>query len=117
MNNIRAYLRIQLIMHDDSFTVEEEIDTSLFDCRVPKLILQPLVENAIDHGLDISGKEEQKLWITVGQEEETLLLSVRITAAGWSRRKRKRLLPISPVVMVCVMSMTGLYFCMARIIG
>lgn len=92
VNNIRAYLRIQLIMHDDSFTVEEEIDTSLFDCRVPKLILQPLVENAIDHGLDISGKEEQKLWITVGQEGETLLLSVRDNGCGMEQEKAEKII-------------------------
>ena len=92
VNNIRAYLRIQLIMHDDSFTVEEEIDTSLFDYRVPKLILQPLVENAIDHGLDISGKEEQKLWITVGQEEETLLLSVRDNGCGMEQEKAEKII-------------------------
>ena len=60
VSNIRAYLHIQLVMHDDSFQVIEEIDEGTYGYQVPKLILQPLVENAIDHGLDLSEKEEKK---------------------------------------------------------
>ena len=59
INNIRAYLGIQLIMHDNSFKVIEDIDMDAGGYRIPKLILQPLVENSIDHGLDMSEKEEK----------------------------------------------------------
>ena len=45
VSNIRAYLHIQLVMHDDSFQVVEEIDEGTYTCQVPKLILQPLVED------------------------------------------------------------------------
>ena len=69
IRNIRAYLNIQLIMHDNSFQVEEEIDESCYQIMTPKLILQPLVENAIDHGLDPLEKEEKVLTIRVKKEE------------------------------------------------
>src|SRR5699024_10953012 len=62
ISNVRAYLKIHLIMHDDSFRAEEEIDQDIMECRIPKLILQPLVENAIDHGLDVAETEEKILW-------------------------------------------------------
>lgn len=92
VNNIRAYLRIQLIMHDDSFQVVEDIDDRLLDYQVPKLILQPLVENAIDHGLDISEKEEKMLWITIGQEEDCLCLSVRDNGCGMTQEKADQII-------------------------
>lgn len=68
LNNIRAYLRIQSVMHDGSFHVIEDVDMSVGDVQVPKLILQPLAENAIDHGLDISEKKEHILWISLRLE-------------------------------------------------
>ena len=69
MENIRAYLKIQLIMHDNSFRVEEVYDNTIGSCEIPKLILQPLVENAIDHGLDVSEKIEKVLRIKVVHDE------------------------------------------------
>ena len=77
ISNIRAYLKIQLIMHDDSFRAEEEIDQDIMECRIPKLILQPLVENAIDH-LDVAETEEKILWIrAVGRCGRTAVRSKR----------------------------------------
>ena len=46
IRNIDAYLQIQLIMHDNSFQVIKEIQEDALSYSVPKLILQPLVENA-----------------------------------------------------------------------
>ena len=56
IRNIEAYLSIQLVMHDNDFTVEWKIDPQVKAEKVPKLILQPVVENALEHGLDV--KEE-----------------------------------------------------------
>ena len=92
INNIRAYLKIQLIMHDDSFTVEEDMDKSLSDLEIPKLILQPLVENAIDHGLDISEKDEKKLYIGVKQEGGLLVFIVRDNGVGMEQEKAEEIL-------------------------
>lgn len=46
------YIEIQKIRLSDDFTFREEIPEELWDCLVPKMILQPLVENAILHGLN-----------------------------------------------------------------
>lgn len=91
IQNIRAYLHIQLIMHDNSFQVIEEIDEGSYDFQVPKLILQPLVENAIDHGLDLSEKEEKTLWITVSQEDEWLRLTVRDNGCGMEPERAEQI--------------------------
>lgn len=48
---LRCYLDIQKIRHGDIFKVIEEVTPDASKCIVPKLTLQPLVENAILHGL------------------------------------------------------------------
>lgn len=92
INNIRAYLRIQLIMHDNSFEVIEDIDMDAGQYQIPKLILQPLVENSIDHGLDMSEKEEKCLWLTIHQDEETLLFEIRDNGVGMEQKKADEIL-------------------------
>lgn len=52
LKNIRAYLNIQLSIHSNSFSVEYEIADGILHYYMPNLILQPIVENAIEHGID-----------------------------------------------------------------
>ncbi|MBP1988795.1 sensor histidine kinase [Paenibacillus eucommiae] len=53
MDNIRSYLDIQLIMHDHSFDAVFSIDEQIYEYDMINLVLQPIVENAIDHGIDL----------------------------------------------------------------
>lgn len=92
VNNIRAYLRIQLIMHDHNFRVTEEIDASLFHYEIPKLILQPLVENAIDHGLDLSQRSERQLSITIQEDGTKLVFGVTDNGNGMSKEQADKIL-------------------------
>lgn len=52
ITNIRAYIRLLEIAHEDSFDVEYQIDGELMEYKIPIFILQPLVENAVEHGID-----------------------------------------------------------------
>ena len=92
VNNIRAYLKIQLIMHDNSFKVEEQYDTDTAAMEIPKLILQPLVENAIDHGIDMSEQEDRSLKIRISQDEGNLLLSVSDNGVGMEQEKADQII-------------------------
>jgi signal transduction histidine kinase len=47
---IRRYLDIQAVRYSDRLTVAIEVDPEVMTARVPNLILQPIVENAIKHG-------------------------------------------------------------------
>jgi two-component system LytT family sensor kinase len=48
---LNCYLEIERIRFNDRLTTSLEVDPLALDCRVPNLILQPLVENAIRHGV------------------------------------------------------------------
>lgn len=48
---IKNYMLIQDIRYQDLFDFQMEVDESVMDIRVPKLLLQPLVENALYHGI------------------------------------------------------------------
>lgn len=49
--HIRSYLEIQQVRYKDILDYEISIDSAVGDCLIPKMTLQPLVENAIYHGI------------------------------------------------------------------
>lgn len=53
MENIRQYLEIQKLSYGEKIQVEFDCEEMVSEAMVPKLILQPLVENAIIHGLEM----------------------------------------------------------------
>ena len=65
LENIRSYLSIQPMLTDHSFSIGYHLDETLLSCRIPCYVLQPLVENAIGHGLRDSRKPEKKLEISL----------------------------------------------------
>lgn len=50
--NTVSYIKIQMMMHSRSFQFVEDLDPSVLNYKLPNLILQPLAENAIVHGID-----------------------------------------------------------------
>ena len=71
--NTRTYINIQLVMHDDSFDVEYDLMPEVFDFKMINLVLQPLVENAIEHGIDQIRNGRGLLRITGRLEGECLM--------------------------------------------
>ena len=52
LKNVELYLFIQKFRYEDRLNYRVDIDPALMDCRIPVLTLQPLVENAIKHGME-----------------------------------------------------------------
>lgn len=55
IRNVKDYLSIQRIRYSDVFTFEFYIQNEVFSGLIPKLTIQPLIENAIYHGLKTKG--------------------------------------------------------------
>ncbi|WP_054023604.1 sensor histidine kinase [Bacillus sp. FJAT-28004] len=53
---VESYLQIQKLRFGTRFSVKFDIDGLARNCHVPKMILQPIVENAVYHGLELNEK-------------------------------------------------------------
>ena len=87
---VLSYLTLQRTRFDDIFVDEYEIEDGVSSLRVPRLILQPLVENSIYHGIRPKG-EKGRIRITVKRHENLLLLSVFDNGVGMSDHQRELL--------------------------
>jgi LytS/YehU family sensor histidine kinase len=73
--SIRHYLEIELTRFGERLHFNESIPSDLLDCRVPALILQPLVENCINHGLT-GHTAQMTIRLSASLEHDKLVLSV-----------------------------------------
>lgn len=71
---VDAYLYIIQERLGDGFHIHKEIDQSILDQMIPRLILQPIVENAVEH--DITSRHGGNLWVRVYREQEQMALEV-----------------------------------------
>jgi len=79
---VESYCDIQKIRFDDSFDLTVNLPENLENAIIPKLILQPIVENAIIHGLD--GRTDGHIWITARGWGESAFLEDR---SGLGKKK------------------------------
>lgn len=69
LNHVKNYMIIQERRYQDKIRLRTDVDDSLLDLRVVKLVLQPLVENAIVHGLEgVDGEGTIHVRITKGED-------------------------------------------------
>jgi len=89
MDFLGRYLAIQKMRFGERLQVIEEVEPAAFDCLVPALLLQPLVENAIRHGLEPSG-QPGRLGITGVRDGNWLRLTVEDNGVGLPSGTRNR---------------------------
>ena len=91
IQNTKAYLEIQLVMHDHGFTVDWEIDPTIKNEKMPKLLLQPIVENAIEHGIDEKEEGDKNLSLSFRGKEDVVEITVRDNGKGMEQEKAEKL--------------------------
>lgn len=81
LRHIKAYLEIEEARFPDKLTVQYEIDDEALKIKIPPMILQPIVENAIKHGVKnlIAGS---LILIKIKKEAEGVRISVKDNGVG-----------------------------------
>ena len=82
ITNAKAYISLQLMSHDHSFEVNYSIAEETLDMVIPTFILQPLIENAIEHGIDQLRGKKGYLEIRSWMDGEDLVLEVLDNGTG-----------------------------------
>lgn len=94
ITNTKSYLYIMKQRFEDDLQYEWNLDGSLNDISVPKLILQPLVENCFQHGFQQTEHEilpPWKIWIKSSQKDDYWYLSITNNGAPFKPEKLEHL--------------------------
>mgnify|MGYP000901599871 FL=1 len=88
---LRTYLKIQQRRFEGRLKVTVRVASSAYGCYVPKLILQPLVENAIQHGIEMT-EGGGRIEIMGAMEDNYLVFRVKDNGQGMSLERRQEVL-------------------------
>jgi len=80
IEHVKDYLMLQKMRYNRRLTYSIDIPEELMECKVPKLVIQPIVENALKHGM--KNVETINVNITASVENENLRLSVEDNGSG-----------------------------------
>ncbi|MCY1153257.1 MAG: histidine kinase [Sphaerochaetaceae bacterium] len=86
LSYIQDYLEIYRLTHSGETFLDINIDTSLLKVQIPKLILQPIVENALIHGFS-SLETERKIIIDVFSDSNILYIQIEDNGKGMNKEK------------------------------
>lgn len=88
MEIVKSYLMIQKERFEDRFTIQYELSNESLDWIIPKMVIQPLVENAIVHGIEKSLKSGQiHIGAGLSPEHGYLVIWIYDTGVGIPREK------------------------------
>jgi two-component system, LytTR family, sensor kinase len=85
MQFVNGYLEIEKMRFGDRLQLRCDVHPDTLDARVPHLLLQPLVENAIRHGASRRA-EGGEVWITAMRRNDDLHIEVGDNGPGFSRK-------------------------------
>lgn len=91
LDHVRNYLIIQNMRYDNIIKSVIETDASCNDVQIPKITLQPLVENSIYHGLKIKDGKKGNLRITVRSRADGVFIDVSDNGSGMTEEQIKKL--------------------------
>ena len=80
------YVYILNVRFSGDIHFEKEIEPGMEDVRMPSMILQPIVENAVNHGIrDVDW--EGRIWLTVKSSEDGVQVSIRDNGQGMTKER------------------------------
>ena len=95
IEHAESYLQIQKYRYKNQFTYEFDVDPQCLDYYCNKITLQPIIENAITHGLDLL-VEEGRIRVEVCQDGDDILFRVQDNGVGMSPEQVATILEQDP---------------------
>ena len=96
LDHVTEYVHIQNLRFDDRIKLCIDVDSSLLDIPIFKLCLQPIVENAIYHGIFESESQEGSISIGAHSENDDVIITVSDDGIGMPPEKLDGLLSAPP---------------------
>lgn len=88
----KKFVEIEKIKCLNSFDVIWDIDEEISECKIIKLTLQPIIENAIEHGIKpIIGKKDGEIKVTSKKDGDSIVITVSDNGAGISEDRLKEI--------------------------
>lgn len=88
---VESYFDIWYLRIGDKFEYEFDIDDSLMNCHVVKFILQPLIENAIKHGIEPMERKDGFITVIAQKHDNRIIINVTDNGVGITKEKLKEI--------------------------
>ncbi len=92
VEHVRLYVELQNLRFLKDIELKTEVDPELEDYRIMKLLLQPIVENSILHGIANSDKEKGIIFLSVQPVEGMIRITIRDNGIGMNQTTIYRLM-------------------------
>jgi two-component system sensor histidine kinase YesM len=92
VEHVRLYVELQNLRFLKDIELKTEVDPELEDYRIMKLLLQPIVENSILHGIANSDKEKGIIFLSVQPVEGMIRITIRDNGIGMNQATIYRLM-------------------------
>lgn len=83
LNYIETYLKLQKYRYGNKLHYKLDIDKNIYDFKIPKLIIQPLIENSIKYAF--KNKDTLSIYISIKLTEDSFIIIVKDDGAGISK--------------------------------
>lgn len=93
----KQYIDIFQLCNGRKVQINWNVDDKILHCRIPRMILQPLVENAFSHGFIRGHSDDWQLQIDGRMEDDHLLIDIGNSGAAVSEEQLQRLNGILPI--------------------
>ena len=92
LSHVEQYIKIQNMRYEDRIHYEVDVEDEILPCKLPKIILQPLIENAILHGIFKREDSDGTITVSGWQEDQDIVLEVTDNGMGMSSEEIIRVL-------------------------
>lgn len=89
INHIKNYIALSEIRYGNQLRLHFDVQESLFECKIPAMLIQTFVENSVKH--EMSPEEVLHIWVKVWEEKERLHITVEDSGQGFEEEILEKL--------------------------